>query len=201
MNLPKFDREYWITQMKNEIGLSDIPYEELDQYKVTHDSILGKDSDEQISAKDYVDRQLAIIEEQYKQFDSQLENSTKYSLSIGNMAIPQERMEILQPVVSKFDPNKIVCFDMSIPKGDRIYNLTVFIHNNKDQENYLENHWGFVGKRTKDELTGLETICTFYQFVNHFGDVKNPKEAGIEEYDVTKRMDMVFDGLKLEGLE
>ena len=193
ISLPTFDRNFWIEQLKKEVGLPDIPYEELNNYEVNLDSVTGKDSvGFTKNAKEYVDEQLLVLENQYADFSEQMKDQT-----YNPMLLETKPMEILTPVQSEFDPEKIKVFDMTIEGR----NLSVLIHDKPEQENFLRKHWSYVGERTKNELTGLETICSFYQFTNSYGHLKNPEEKLSDYEDIGKKMTMVFDGLKFEGLD
>jgi hypothetical protein len=90
MNSVKFDKTYWINQIKSELGLAPVPYEELDQHKVSMDFSffpLKEGESSYISAKEYVDNQLLEIEAKYKEFEEQ-----GISEIAQNVAIPMDDM-------------------------------------------------------------------------------------------------------------
>ena len=61
IQLPPFNKDYWIFQFKKECGLPDIAYEDLHLYEVDFDSPFGRTKYKK-NAKEYVDEQLAYAE-------------------------------------------------------------------------------------------------------------------------------------------
>ena len=81
----KFDKNYWLEQLKKEVGLETVPYEELHLHFVDFSSPFGN-SVEKVNAKQYVDDQLSIISSQYEEFEA-LNSLIKLYINFVNQAI------------------------------------------------------------------------------------------------------------------
>lgn len=80
-----FNRDYWIEQLKKEVGLETVSYEDLHNHYVNFDSPFGKGSDSptsKINARKYVDDQLLFLENEYKNF---IDNQTKSLIESDNV--------------------------------------------------------------------------------------------------------------------
>ena len=79
---------------------------------------------------------------------------------------------------SSFSENNIRYFDVDVPDnqtGDKIPFTVAVSYNPRDQLsvltssdyiNAIKNHFTFVEERTREDLTGMEVIISYFQFVN-----------------------------------
>jgi len=203
--VPAFDRDYWIAQLKKEVGLPHIPYNKLAEYTVDFESPFGLGKTTK-NAKEYVDEQLALIEGQYSDASSTLQAESKEAESwlgstngllsgIANEDIPQ-----LQPIVQEVNKLNIRYLDVRIVD----MNYTVIINDDGtrdklDQINSVIYSPWFIKERKHTELTQLENFISWYQYSNAVQLVPKPKKDVRDFEDITKSMDTIFDGIKLEG--
>ncbi len=189
----EYNKEYWIEQLKKEVGLEDVSYEDLVNYKVDFTSILGEG--EQVNAKEYVDNQLENIKKGYDEVAYQeSENDGKgYDLpSVAELNV-NKGVRQLENKMATTDPDKYRYFSMG-------GNVFVTVYDNEDKlsqqqitDILVDTH--FVGEIPREDLSGLEIIVSYYQYMNHVQEQQrlNPVE------DFLKRMNTEFDGVKLDG--
>lgn len=213
----RFDREFYLNELKKEIGLPEVPYEELGKYKVQLNSPTGRSCSFEINANEYVDKELLNIkksiddenekaddvvtfdivsvmvdETQEKMFRSSIEKSDDFWEWIEETA-PLAEVKMEQPV------DNFKYFDVKV--NDAHYTVVIFndgTQDIKDQINLVRKHFLTVNERKRNTLTGLEFIINYYQWVNLVSTVeKKPDYLSYE--DISKRMDTIFTGV--EGLD
>lgn len=186
-----YNREYWITQLKIEVGLPEVDYEDLVNYEVNMDSILGSGST--INAKDYVDNSLRDIEEAIKESEDSNKSLMESIVlpSFEDLNKPVTQIEI-KPM-AETDPEKYRYFSM----GNNIF---VSIYDNEDEISQQQitdmlTDVHFVGEIPREDLSGLEIIVSYYQYMNHVQEQQ--RLSPVDSF--MKRMNVNFDGVKLEG--
>jgi len=78
----EFKKEYWIEELKKEIGLPEIPYEELDQHKVSFGTFFNTSEEEYVNAKEFVDTQLKYIEKFCKNNELQISSEKSEEIDV-----------------------------------------------------------------------------------------------------------------------
>lgn len=227
MSTIKFDREYWIDQLKKEVGLGNIPYDSLEFHQVDFESPFGIKSDNGlINAKEYVDSQLEIIEQQYKQIDEEIDKEdlsissfTSYDeedvmQKLSNISGSIDQLISLDNLDEKFENNNFFLQEKKqvINKNDIKYfdvvvsgkEFTVVINDYgdlkvKDQISHIKNTTFFVEERAKESITGKENYISYYQFINLIEPLLRKSNDTPVWKKITDDLKTEFDGLKLEG--
>lgn len=195
----EFNKQYWIEQLKKEVGLMTTSYEDLDKHEVELASPTGRGSGFKVNAKEYVDKQLSIIEEQYNTFQKEqlVTTETRENLSnkltVDQIHVPKKLEEI--------KPENIRFFDVNI-KGQP---LTIIFHDDKTQTavdnlNLIGDRRFFIKERKREDMTGLETLISVYQYIAAIADIPREQQDLSAFEKITQNMDTVFDGLKMKGI-
>lgn len=203
---PVFNREYWIDQFKKEVGLSDVAYDDLDQHVVNFDSPMGGLAESNLlstkNAKDYVDEQLRITEEQYNSFEDIGDTVDLLQEQINDMLGPvNQQLVQLKQVEMKVTQSSVRYFDVVV--GGMAYTVAVNTDNKPmmvtDQINHVINTSFFVEERPANYLTGFESIISYYQFANLIQSFikQNTDLSAFEK--ISQNIDTVFDGIKMNG--
>lgn len=230
-NLPpnmKFDKNYWLEQLKKEVGLENVPYEELHSHFVDFSSPFGN-SVSKINAKQYVDEQLSFISAQYSEFEKQLgvdvHSEGKNRLSYDENDI-FSRLEVVAENLPDIDipPSFPVLNGTAIPdlliapvqqtiNRDSIKYYEVFMNNQTfivafnlngadvrvhDQINHLKNTSYFVEERNPFTFIGGEEIISYYQFSNLIETLLRMSNKNVSD-KITNNIQTTFDGLKLDN--
>jgi hypothetical protein len=208
---PQFNKEHWINQLKNEAGLSHIPYEELDDHKISFGLF---DNASQISAKKYIDEQLKNIEEQYSSFDDTLEDDLQsLRVDLGKTktkGIPiSEFIADVEPVLIQLAevPQQIIRSNMKyydVLVGGNNFTVVINDHGEDwritDQINHVKHTSFFIEERNPAHLTGYENIISYYQFANLIQSHIKKTNTDLSVYEkISQDINTVFDGIKLEG--
>lgn len=205
-----FDKAHWIDKIKGEIGLTNVPYENLEEHFVDFGTVFGESS--KLSAKEYVDRELASIEEQYKSFNEQ-GDVLSMSDSIDSFdadAVMGNLLQISQiPVIELPAINDE---EEEIPKvSSNFLYFSVFIDNRdyviaindygdikiQDQIKHVKNTSYFVEQRLSENIQSGEVIISYYQFVNLIEtEVAKSRSSTYEK--IQQNMNTVFNGTELK---
>jgi hypothetical protein len=224
-HIAEFDKEHHIKELKKEIGLPEIPYEELHNYKVQLNSPTGRSSKFEVNAKDYIDNELKAIEDGINEFNENPVDNLLVNFDVHTITIKDEDLNRLAEIKAEIesDPNfwewcegatslqevkmgqpieDFRYFDVSIPdlSGSDIH-YTVVLFNNKsqtvlDQLNTIKRHPYTVKERQRDFLTGTEFIINYYQWVNIVSNLDIPRQDNHISYeDIASRMDTIFENV------
>lgn len=219
----QFNPEYWKEQIKKEIGLSHVSDDQLSEYHVDFGSFFAEGENKQ-TAKQYIDKQLEIIKEQYKTLESYSQHSEKPNnfkpvdfqqvenqlLGVASLlddvdpdiSIPQNVTQ-LQYIPQQINRNSVKYFEVFV--ADKTYIVAINTESQdfrvNDHINHIKNTSFFVEERTPMTFTGLENIISYYQFVNLIQPHLKPKNDFSFYEKVSSDVNTVFDGLKLEGFE
>jgi len=87
-----FDRNHNIAVLRKEIGLDNVPYEELHNFKVQLNSPTGRSSTFEVNALEYVDKELAYVEKYIEDFNKNLEESESFDFVSVTFDEKQEAM-------------------------------------------------------------------------------------------------------------
>lgn len=194
----EYNREYWITQLTKEVGLMEVPYDDLHKHEVELASPTGRNTGFKVNAKEYVDSQLKQIEADYIKFKK---TSEAEQLKPTNIDIPPAKPE-LEPITPKeIKPENIRFFDVSINNVP----FTVILNDDKsqtaiDQINLIFDRRFFIKERKREDMLGLETMISIYQYISAIANIpREPQDYSAFE-QISQKMDTVFDGLKLQGI-
>lgn len=218
-----FDREYWLTQLKKEVGLENVPYEQLQDHEVDFGGFFGGDDSSKKNAKQYVDEQLSNIEDSYKTLEMPVISDDSLTLPLPSMEsitkiiteindnglhsfnnVPVEMVQgipQLKPVNQTIKKGNIRYFSVIINKQDFIvavnYNPEDF--RSIDQINHLVNTTFFIEELNLQQMNGSETnIVSYYQFVNAIQPFLK-QNTDLSAYEkIANGTTTVFDGLKLD---
>ena len=229
MSKPIFDRQYWINQLTNEVGLVGVPYEELDKYMVDSGSVTGRESNPETvrTAKQYIDDQLLIIEASYADFEdtefiefSPTPNFDQVNNLLGDVALSLDSVSdtLIYPDAAKgvsqlsyvpqeVQRSNIKCFDVIINDIDCVVMLTVASNpldenqdwKSLDQINHVKNTTFFIEERDPSTITDFDNVISYYQFVNAIQPFLKPAHDITAYEKINKNMNTVFDGIKLDG--
>lgn len=191
-----FNREYWIEQLLKEVGLMGTPYAELDKHQVELDSPTGRSSGFKVNAKEYVDKQLIFIENEYNNQPEPVSfESFTPEMPIEVVQLPEIKLQEVKPenirffVVSVFPPMEYVV----LINDDGEWQ-------SQDQINQVKDPRFFKGEKKREELTGTEDVISFYQFLSTVSLIPRQQQDLTAFEKITGNMDTVFDGLKMQGI-
>lgn len=219
--IKEFDREYWLTQLKKEVGLESVEYDQLVNHEISTSGFF-KIPGETKNAKQYVDEQLEIIENSYKDMvDSSEISDESLTLPLPNVddlmktlndisefhsdskpsmdlldGIPQLRM-----VEQQIQKSSIRYFYTTVDKNDFIVAINTGSSDFRisDQINHIINTSFFVEELNPLTMTGNEgNIISYYQFVNYIQPFLK-QNTDLSAYEkIMNGTTTVFDGLKLD---
>jgi hypothetical protein len=223
MKTIKFDKEYWIYQLRKEVGLEDVIYEDLDKHFVNFESLISDENVAQKNAKEYVDEQLALIEEKYKEFEESEEeyevdlevpefNPEDVLFKLSNVVEFIDKMETaplpifkldgivqLEEVKQEIRRNDMKYFEVLV--GNKNFIIAVNVHSDDcrimDQVNHIKATSFFVEERTPATFVGGEDIISYYQFINYIQPYLKQTATALDK--ISENVTTSFDGLKLEG--
>lgn len=218
-----FNREYWLAQLKKEVGLEHVSYEELHNHVVDFGGFFNTEESSKKSAKQYIDEQLADIENSYKNLEMpeiveesptlplpNMESITQILTQISDSGlhsynnIPVEMLQgvpQLKMVNQTIKRSNIRYFSVIINKQDFIvainYNSDDF--RLLDQTNHLVNTTFFIEELNPLQMNGNENnIISYYQFVNAIQPFLK-QTTDLSAYEkIANGTTTVFDGLKLD---
>lgn len=199
----KFNEQKYRQDLKKMLGLLDIPDEDLDKCPIVLNSPTGLNSHLSITAKDYIDNEVGIAREAYEELNINIESNVE----LDNIDVPQNTTTLLSEKTS-FDPKKIQYFDVNVPKDDAIIPFTVAIYvitedfvswqDSQTQIHQVKNHFTFIGERKPEDLTGLETIISYYQFVNMVSNLIHHTDRNDVAQKIAEKIAMEFEGDDIE---
>ena len=225
-NNMKFDKNYWLEQLKKEVGLETVPYEELHLHFVDFSSPFGN-SVNKVNAKDYVDEQLSFISSQYVEFEK--ENEIAVHLSSTNRlsydendifsrldsiadSVPDIAPEfpilngaaipdlLIAPVIQNIERSAIKYYEVLMNGKTFIvaFNLNGADIRIPDQINHLKNTSYFVEERNPYTFVGGEEIITYYQFSNLIETILRMSNKNVSD-KISNNIETTFDGIKLDN--
>ena len=224
-NNMKFDKNYWLEQLKKEVGLETVPYEELHLHSVDFSSPFGN-SVNKVNAKDYVDEQLSFISSQYDEFTALSSNvhdagtnrlmydETDIFSRLDSIAdsVPDIAPEfpvlngaaipdlLIVPVVQNIERSAIKYYEVLMNGKTFIvaFNLNGADIRIPDQINHLKNTSYFVEERNPYTFVGGEEIITYYQFSNLIETILRTSNKNVSD-KISNNIETTFDGIKLDN--
>lgn len=206
-----FDREHWIDKIKSEIGLTNVPYENLEEHVVDFGTVFGESSSK-LSAKEYVDRELVSIEEQYRSFNEQGDvlpasnslDSFDADTVMGNLLEISKIPLIELPVINDEEeeiakvPSNFLYFSVFINNRDFIVAINDYGDIKiKDQIKHIKNTSYFVEQIESDRIKTGEVIISYYQFVDLIEkEVAKSRASAYEK--IQQNLNTVFNGVELK---
>lgn len=205
-----FDREYWTNQILLEIGLSKVPREDLDKHFVDTGFVFSE-FDNKKTAKQYLEEQLTILEEQYKEFNS---SNSDFSM-LGNNIEEFDSNKVLQQLlelpplpednsfrVDKFDAIEIPNFKyFEVFVEDKTYVVVINDCNDirmSDQIKHVKNTSYFVEDRNAESLSPQDIILSYYQFANLIEREVAKKHAVVVD-KIRDNLKTSFEGFELKA--
>lgn len=220
----QFNPQYWREQIKREIGLSHVSDDELSQHYVDFGSFFGEGENKK-TAKQYVEQQLEIIQEQYNSIELyskhpqinvqsfkgvDFEKVNDQLLGVASLlddvdpdiTIP-ENVTQLEYVPQQINRNNVKYFEVFV--AEKTYIVAVNTDSQdfrvNDHINHVKNTSFFVEERNPLSFIGVENIISYYQFINLIQPYLKPKNNLSFYEKINGDVNTVFDGLKLEGFE
>lgn len=223
-----FDKNYWTEQLKKEVGLEAVPYEQLHEHFVDFSTPFSL-TENKVNAKDYVDAQLEIIKAQYDEFSNSLGNLNSFTnatanrnaynefdvmsrLDIVSQNTPTESpvfpdlnnvggVRLLEPVQQQVKRESVKYYDVFIGGKEFTVAFNVESGDNRvlDHIQHLRNTSYFVEDRNPLTFTGGETIISYYQFVNLVELAIREKKTDDVQNKISQNIKTEFDGLKLDN--
>jgi len=222
--IKKFDREYWLAQLKKEVGLENVPYEQLHNHEVDFGGFFGGHNSSKKNARKYVDEQLSNIEDSYKTLEMPIVSDD------DSLTLPLPSMDSITKIITEINDNGLHSFNnvpveivqgipqlkavnQTIKKGNiRYFNVIVnkqdFIvavnynpedFRSTDQINHLVNTTFFIEELNPQQMNGNESnIISYYQFVNAIQPFLK-QNTDLSAYEkIANGTTTMFDGLKLD---
>lgn len=204
-----FNERKYRDELKASLGFQDIPDDELYDHNMVLNSPLGAANSLSLSVGKFIDADVETAREAYMEL-----NNTFDDVVIPSLAEPVDNQIILTNKTT-FNGDNIKYYDVDIPiVGDEpnIRPYTVAIYVNPASVESLEtaqtqirgvtSHFTFVGERNSNELTGMEFIITYYQFVNLVGALINKTDRQDVSASIAEKIAMEFEGdLALEDIK
>ena len=217
----EFNRDFYLNELRKEVGLLDIPYEKLGDYKVQLNSPTGRSSSFSINAKEYVDNELANIEKDIDAHNATTEIDPEPTFDIVTVSVDEKQEILVRKAIESSDDfwewvdekppiaevkmdqklENFRYFEVKIPDNEISFVVVIFDDGTqeiKDQINTVKKHFCTKGLKKREFLTGYETVINFYQWTNLVSALA-PKTDYLSFEDINKRMDTVFQGV--EGLD
>jgi hypothetical protein len=217
----EFDREHYLTQLKMEVGLSDIPTEELDKYKVQLNSPTGRSSSFSVNAKEYIDKELENIEKSIAEFNAAEDEDPAPVVETVSISVEESQEKMLRATIEKSENfwewvedvpqlKEVPMPEMPLDKFKYFktninaitYHVVLFDNDTRDfvdQYNMVKKHFCTEKEVDRNFLNGNELIINYLQWVNLVSRLEPPKTDVMTYEDISKRMDNVFEGV--EGLD
>lgn len=206
-----FDKNHWIDKIKSEIGLENVLYENLGEYFVDFGNVFGESSNK-VSAKEYVDREVASVEEQYRSFNEQGDvlpmsndlDSFDADAVMGNLLEISQIPIIELPAINDIEeetpeiPSKFSYFSVFIDNRDYIVAINDYGDLKiQDQIKHIKNTSYFVEQKLPETIQTGEVIISYYQFVNLIE--KEVAKSRISTYEkIQQNLNTVFNGTELK---
>ena len=148
-----------------------------------------------------------ITREAYEQLDFDMNNT-----EVPELTTSTENFIIGDGATSNLVLDNIKYFDISYQSFNmetqqtETKNFTVALSYNPndprsvqqfiDQSNQIKGHFTFVKEKSRNLLLGIETIISFYQYVNLVSNLINPNPSSIEDVSgmIADKMSMIFGG-------
>lgn len=207
--------------MRKEIGLLDIPYDQLGEYKVQLNSPTGRSCSFSINAKEYVDNELENIQKEIEKHNSISEVDPEPTFDIVSITVDEKQEDMIRKTIEssadfwewvedkppideiKMDQKleNFKYFEVKVPENETIFTVIIFDNKTldvKDQINKVKKHFCTKGEKNRNLLLGTETIINYYQWANLVADLA-PKTDYLSYEDISKRMDNIFTGV--EGID
>lgn len=206
-----FDKTHWIDKIKSEIGLANVPYENLGEHFVDFGTVFGESSSK-LSAKEYVDRELASIEEQYKSFNEQGDvlsmsdsiDSFDADAVMGNLLQISQIPVIELPAINDEEEEIPKVFSnflyFSVFIDNRDYVIAINDYGDikiQDQIKHVKNTSYFVEQKLPENIQTGEVIISYYQFVNLI-EIEVAKSRSSTYEKIQQNMNTVFNGTELK---
>lgn len=202
IQLPPFNKDYWIFQFKKECGLPDIAYEDLHLYEVDFDSPFGRTKYKK-NAKEYVDEQLAYAEKTYEETKNTGDTS-KWEEIINSTIIEEQPKQLLPAIDTKQQTTNILFYEVNVDFNNQLFKYVVFINLSHPeattQVELMKISPYLVRELPEEEVKNTDNIISYYQYYNMIISKPKPKKDYTEFEDLLGTMNTMFDGLKMDGL-
>ena len=203
----QFNEQKLRTDLKKSLGFETVPDDELKNHQIIINSPTGGCTELSLSVKDYIDTEVRISRDAYEQLDFDMNNT-----EIPDIATSTENFIVGDTATSNLGVDNIKYFDISFQsfnnktQENEIKNYTVALSFNPndpksvqqfvDQSNQIKSHFTFLKEKSRFLLLGIETIISYYQYVNLVSNLVNPNPPSIEDVSgmIADKMSMIFGG-------
>jgi len=196
-----FNEQQTRNKIKKELGFSDIPDEELKNHKIQLNSPTGKSDSLSLTVEDYINTEVEITRQSYLDLAEMMKDN-----AVPDLEDSREHIIVGSSSSSTLSTNNVRYFDVTFNDKDIPQHYTVAVSFNpsdinsvseaKEHIDMIKAHFTFVKERTRDYLTGFETIISYYQYVNLVSGLVNPNPLdgfGLTE-SIASRLSTIFEG-------
>lgn len=203
-----FDERKYRDNLKATLGFQDIPDEELYDHNLVLNSPMGGKNALSLSVGKYIDTDVEMAREAYNNLADTFDD-----VEIPELAPVEEGKISVLSNKTTFDGSKIKYFDIDVPDdegGISPFTVAIYVNSSslesiqesKNQIQQVTNHFTFVGERKGEDLTGLERIISYYQFVNLVGKLVHQSNRDDVAARIAEKIAMEFEGdLALEDIK
>ncbi len=193
----KFNEREYRDKLKQSLGFQDIPDDELYDHNMVLNSPMGLSNTLSISVGKYIDTDVDSAREAYRELEE----------TFDDIEIPQLTENTNVAVLSNksiFNGDNLKYFDIDVPNDDGgVRPFTVAVYVNKESSETLmqaqeqirgiKTHFTFVGERDSNDLTGMEQMLSYYQFVNLVGSLINITDRNTVAAQIAEKIAMEFE--------
>jgi hypothetical protein len=208
----EFDRTNWLNNLKREIGLSHVPYDELHLHSISFD-LFNTDDSLKRNAKEYIDEQLEIIEEQYKSVGANINELDDLLVACNEDTVVTPTGEFfgnveptliqLPEIKQTIERANMHYYDVDV-NGNH-YTVVINDHGGdcriKDQIAHVVNTSYFIEERDPNSLTQFDNIISYYQFANVIQRIVAENVDVTAYQKIVDNIDTVFDGLNFDDVK
>ena len=184
-------------KLKAEIGVQDVPDEELINHKVIFNSPTGRDEGLTMTAHDYVELGFADYVASIEQVNAQMADKDFFKEYLPD-AITPIQLPIPQKVT--FDPTKVKYVQTSHDTQRFVVCVNLEQEDGEEQMLKLKTSPTFICERESDSLTAFDNVISFYQWHNWAANLDRKVSTDVLDVnDLHSKINFMFEGL--EGLD
>lgn len=191
-----YTQEELVNKLKAEIGLSDIPTEELSKHTVIFNSPVKGDEEMSMTADLYIKNGLKIWHEAVAQLNIDLNDESFKSFKVENEGMPK----MLEVPSVEVIPDKLEYYDVAHNEEALLVCVNLAQETGEVDRDMLKGHFTCLGQRAIGDINSTDRVISFYQWYNWQSRLERPVSTGIFELDdFQEKLKFSFQGL--EGLD
>ncbi len=190
----KYDEVAVRAQLKNEIGLGDIPDDQLKEHTVIINSPVKGDTGMSITADKYVENGVQIYKNAMKQLEDDMQQIENFVVAD---TAPKKLLEL--PVIPKQDLSEIRYFDVGYDTNHFVVCINMAHEDAAEYVTILTSNHTFIKERNANDLTGMDNIVSYFQWYNWMRTIEKPTAGIFELDDFEEKIKFSFQGF--EGLD